>query len=345
MQQVTVRVPASTSNLGPGFDCLGVALRLYNNVVVQRGGRRKPTPMMRDAAQAFFRRAACKPFACSCAVSGDVPASRGLGSSVTVRLGVMFALNELAGRLLSREQVFELCTELEGHPDNAAPATFGGFNVCGAKHRQRFGVAPALKFILLIPGFEVRTAEARALLPDQIGRLAAVESCGNACAITASFASGAYASMRGAFRDQLHQPFRKPLIPFFDSVVEAGEQAGALGVFLSGSGSTIAAVTLANAERVAEQMLRASGANGVHHHHHGGQSRRAHPGAESSMSQRSERLEQFAIDVILERRHGVRATMLRSVLHALSFVYERLVQLRLFLYATASCGNARSAVS
>ena len=261
MQQVTVRVPASTSNLGPGYDCLGVALRLYNDVVVQRGGRGKQTPMMRVAAQAFFRRVERKPFAFSCAVGGDVPMSRGLGSSVTVRLGAMFGLNELAGRLLTREQVFELCTELEGHPDNAAPATFGGFNVCRAKQRQRFAVAPALKFVLLIPNFEVRTADARALLPEHVGRLAAVESCGNACAITASFASGAYASMRGAFGDQLHQPFRKPLIPFFDAAVQAGEAAGALGVFLSGSGSTIAALTMANAERVAERMLAAAEGN------------------------------------------------------------------------------------
>ena len=258
MQRVTVRVPASTSNLGPGFDCLGVALRLYNDVTVQRGGRAQATPMMRDAAQAFFRRAACKPFAFSCNVTGDVPMSRGLGSSVTVRLGVMFGLNEIAGRLLTREELFELCTELEGHPDNAAPATFGGFNVCRTKQRQRFAVAPELKFVLLIPDFEVRTADARALLPDQVGRLAAVESCGNACAITASFASGAYTNLRGAFGDQLHQPFRKPLIPFFDAVVDAGEKAGALGVFLSGSGSTVAAVTLHRAGHVAERMLSAS---------------------------------------------------------------------------------------
>ncbi len=261
MQRVTVRVPASTSNLGPGYDCLGVALRLYNDVAVQRGGRGKLTPMMREAAQAFFRRAACQAFSFSCEVGGDVPMSRGLGSSVTVRLGVMFGLNELAGRLLTREQVFELCTELEGHPDNAAPATFGGFNVCGAKQRQRFAVAPALKFVLLIPDFEVRTAEARALLPEKVRRLAAVESCGNACAITASFASGGYENLRGAFADQLHQPFRKPLIPFFDAAVAAGEEAGALGVFLSGSGSTVAAVTLQGAESVAARMLVASETN------------------------------------------------------------------------------------
>jgi homoserine kinase len=258
MQRVTVRVPASTSNLGPGFDCLGVALRLYNNVIVQRGGRAKPTSMMREAADTFFRDAGLKPFAFSCAVSGDVPISRGLGSSVTVRLGVLFGLNELAGRRLTRERLFELCTELEGHPDNAAPATFGGFNVSHGAQHQRFPVASALKFVLLIPDFEVSTSEARALLPEKIRRVDAVQSCGNACAITASFASGDYEQMRGAFADGLHQPFRRALIPFFDAVLAAGEQAGALGVFLSGSGSTVAAVALTNGRRIAEAMLAAA---------------------------------------------------------------------------------------
>ncbi|HSH38967.1 MAG TPA: homoserine kinase [Chthoniobacterales bacterium] len=260
MQRVTVRVPASTSNLGPGFDCLGVALRLYNNVVVQRRGSAKPTPMMRAAADAFFVRGTVAPFAFSCKVSGDVPVSRGLGSSVTVRLGLLFGLNELAGRPLTREQLFEICTALEGHPDNAAPAAFGGFNVSHSAHQQRFAVSSALKFVLLIPDFEVRTSDARALLPSRIARIDAVRSCGNACAITASFASGDYAKLRGAFADGLHQPFRKRLIPFFDAVVAAGEESGALGVFLSGSGSTIAAVTLESSAAVAAAMRGAADA-------------------------------------------------------------------------------------
>ena len=214
--------------------------------------------MMQEAAQAFFRRTAAKPFSFSCTVTGDVPVSRGLGSSVTVRLGVLVGLNELAARPLRREQLFEICSELEGHPDNAAPAAFGGFNLSRGVKRQRFAVSSALKFVLLIPDFEVRTSEARALLPPRISRLEAVRSCGNACAVTASFASGNYEDMRGAFADGLHQPFRKRLIPFFDAVVKAGEDAGALGVFLSGSGSTMAAVTLENSAAVAKTMLAAA---------------------------------------------------------------------------------------
>lgn len=258
MEQVTVRVPASTSNLGPGFDCLGVALRIYNDVTVRRAAGARVSPMVREAARAFFDKASAKRFAFSCMIAGDVPQSRGLGSSVTVRLGVMHGLNALAGRPLSREAVFQLCAALEGHPDNAAPAEFGGFNVVRATSRQRFAVASALKFVLLVPDFEVRTSEARGLLPENVARLGAVESAGNACAIAAAFAAGDYRQLRGAFADHLHQPFRKPLVPFFDSVISAAEAAGALGGFLSGSGSTIAAVTLEKPQAVAAAMLQAA---------------------------------------------------------------------------------------
>lgn len=258
MEQVTVRVPASTSNLGPGYDCLGVALRIYNEVTMRRGGRAKASPMIAEAAELFFEAASIRAFAFGAKIRGDVPVSRGLGSSVTVRLGVLHGLNQLAQRPLTREQIFELCVRLEGHPDNAAPAEFGGFNVCRGSQRQRFSVSAALKFVLLVPDFEVRTNEARALLPETLNRLEAVQSCGNACAITAAFASGEYVHLRGAFADHLHQPFRKPLVPFLDDVVAAAEAAGALGGFLSGSGSTVAVVTLENAQRVATAMRGAA---------------------------------------------------------------------------------------
>ncbi len=254
MQHVTVRVPASTSNLGPGFDCLGVALRLYNDVTVERGAGRRLEPMVREASERFFAAAAMRRFAFSCAIAGNVPAARGLGSSVTVRLGVIHGVNTLAGSPLGREEIFQLCADLEGHPDNAAPAAFGGFNVVREKNRQRFAVSAALKFVLLIPDFEVRTEAARALLPARIDRLGAVESCGNAAALAAAFAAQRYRALRGNFTDHLHQPFRKRLVPFFDQAIAAAEKAGALGGFLSGSGSTIAAVTLNGADQVAAAM-------------------------------------------------------------------------------------------
>jgi homoserine kinase len=262
-QSVTTRVPASTSNLGPGYDCLGIALQIYNEVTVAtRAGSAAeavtPSGMAGDAAQLFFQASGRNAFPFAWSVRGDVPQSRGMGSSVTVRLGLLSGLNQIAGSPLTVEHLFELCAQLEGHPDNAAPAAFGGFVVCGGAKLARFEVAPELKFVLLIPDFEVATPEARKVLPPQIDRLSAVRSCANACRITAAFATRDYELLRGAFLDGLHQPFRQPLIPFLPEVISAGEAAGAIGGFLSGSGSTICCVTTGDSDAVAAAMLAAS---------------------------------------------------------------------------------------
>jgi homoserine kinase len=263
MHQVTVRVPASTSNLGPGFDCLGVALRIYNDVTVSRERADRQAAMVRSAGDCFFQRTGRKPYSFSCSIAGEIPESRGLGSSAAVRLGLLHGLNELANRPLQRRELFELGADLEGHPDNAAPACYGGFNVVRDLDRQMFTVSAQLQFVLLVPDFEVATAKARALLPSRIGRLHAVETARNACAITAAFASREYRSLRGAFPDHLHQPFRKKLIPFLDDVIAAAESAGALGAFLSGSGSTICAVTLRSPDKVGRAMLAAANSAGA----------------------------------------------------------------------------------
>ena len=253
-----MRIPATTSNLGPGFDCLGVALQLYNFVTVTLAEETSGDWMVRQAARLFFKTIGEEPFPFACTIEGEVPRSRGLGSSVTVRLGVLHALNEFFDRPLKREQLPGLCTELEGHPDNAAPAEFGGFVVARHNRHQKFAIDPRSRFVLLIPPFEVKTSEARAVLPDEINRLAAVESCGNACAITAAFASRKYEHLEGVLSDHLHQPFRAKFVPFLNRVLTAGEQAGALGGFLSGSGSTIACLALRDPEKVAAAMRQAA---------------------------------------------------------------------------------------
>jgi len=263
MQQVTVRVPASTSNLGPGFDCLGVALRIYNDVVVTRAPKPRPQAVVKEAAELFFHHTRRAPFSFSVSITGNIPRSRGLGSSVTLRLGVLHALNALTGNRVDRFSIFQLCAQLEGHPDNAAPAIFGGFTVVRGQTVQRFDVSALLSFVLLIPDFKIKTAGARRILPSQIMRVASVENCANACAITAAFASGNYRNLRGAFADHLHQPYRKKLIPFLPRVIAAAEKAGALGAFLSGSGSTICAITLQDRDRIATAMKRSAGSTSL----------------------------------------------------------------------------------
>ena len=266
MDTVTFRVPATTANLGPGYDALGVALRVFNQVTVRREANATIDPMPAAAAKTFFEQAKTEPFPFTWKIEGEVPRSRGMGSSVTVRLGLLAGLNELAGAPLDRTALFEICAELEGHPDNAAPAAFGGFTVAGGKEVARFEVDPDLHFVLLIPDFEIATPDARRALPDTIDRLGAARSCANACRITAAFASGDYEMLAGAFEDHLHQPYReKALIPFLTRVITAGEKAGAIGGFLSGSGSTICCVTMENPDVVMRAMLAAapSGARGI----------------------------------------------------------------------------------
>jgi homoserine kinase len=245
VQKVIVRIPASTSNLGPGYDCLGVALKLYNFITVARAqDRQSHLDMVDEAARLFFKLARVRSFHFSAKMRENIPRCRGLGSSATVRVGILHALNELSARPLDRLSIFQLAAELERHPDNAAPASFGGFTVTRGESVQRFDVSSRLHFVLLVPDYEVSTPAARKVLPKNISRLAAVENSARACAITAAFASGDYEQLCGAFADQIHQPFRAKLNPLLPRFLAAVEKTASLGAFLSGSGSTICALTL-----------------------------------------------------------------------------------------------------
>jgi homoserine kinase len=271
----TVRVPGTTANLGPGFDTLGLALQFYNRCeVVRRAGRgvtitspiaddarAGATAMLTEAAKLFFRRSKQPGFGFEVALTGEVPIARGLGSSVTARLGCVGALNVLCGEPLDRQALFQLVTELEGHPDNAAPAVFGGFTASSMVGREaravRFPVSPAARFVTLIPNFEVSTPMARKLVPQQFSKADTVHCLTRVALITAAFAAGDLNALRGCFDDRIHQPYREPLIPQLSAVIRAGEKAGAIGGWLSGSGSTIMCLTLENPEAVARAMLRA----------------------------------------------------------------------------------------
>jgi homoserine kinase len=269
---ITVCVPATTANLGPGFDTLGIALELYNHVRLSPNGssamrlvsaiddanRSGAGAMIDEAADRFFKHSSTSPFGCDVSLTGDVPAARGLGSSVTVRLGVVAGLNALSGAKLTRPRLLDLVTALEGHPDNAAPATFGGFTVAGRLEDGvrciAFPVPAAARFVALIPRFEVKTSEARILVPDSLSRVDTVHNLNRAALITAAFASGNLEALRGLFEDRIHQPYRRKLIPQLNAVIRAGEGAGAIGGWLSGSGSTIVCLSLRNPREVAEAM-------------------------------------------------------------------------------------------
>jgi homoserine kinase len=237
---------------------------MYNRITVTRG---KPDtdaiepehPMVCEAARAYFKRVRHAPIAFHWSIEGEVPVSRGLGSSVTLRLGILCGLNALCGSPLDQRHLFQICSELEGHPDNAGPASFGGFVVADSNYDYyQFDVDPVLRFVLLIPDFEVLTEAARKLMPETIRHHEAVENTGNACKITAAIATKQYHQLRGNFVDYLHQPYRAHLIPGLQEIIDAGKAVGALGGFLSGSGSTIACLTLRDdGEKIGQAMRMA----------------------------------------------------------------------------------------
>ncbi len=244
---IRIRVPGTTSNFGPGFDCLGAALQLYNEITLTFGEPGPVHPMVEAATNLFYEQpelSGQSQLRFRWSARGQVPISRGLGSSVTLRLGILEGLNEAHDCPLSRRRLFELCTALEGHPDNAGPAVFGGFFIGNPKGDYfSFPIQSQLRFVILIRTLEVSTEASRKVLPDQVSRRNAVENVGYACSIAAAFASEDYEGLRGVFCDHFHQPFRETVNPGLSPILRAGEAAGALGGFLSGSGSSIICLT------------------------------------------------------------------------------------------------------
>ncbi|MFI5337668.1 MAG: homoserine kinase [Opitutales bacterium] len=274
-QSVTVRVPGSTSNCGAGFDTLGLALGVYNEVTLVRGDWRGARPqadsdaagleMADEAARVFFVRAGVEEFGFSFHIEGDVPISRGLGSSVTLRAGVVAALNELAGARLTKDDFCTLVTHLEGHPDNATPAVVGGFCVarCDPHTGELSGVVRRpigheLCFVVVSPEQELQTKKARGILPRELPYFEAVKSINSAAYVVAAFLSGEYDRLRHAVCDYMHEPYRLPLIPGARAAIDAGVAAGALTGWLSGSGSSVLCVARpARAARVGRAMAAA----------------------------------------------------------------------------------------
>jgi homoserine kinase len=270
--RVTVRVPASTSNLGPGFDCLGLALQIYNRITLTRDDNAKPPHgMIGETAAAFFQRATggkIAPFGFETAIEGDIPISRGLGSSVTVRLGVLMGLAELVRESfpITHEQILTLLIEMEGHPDNAVPSFLGGFAVSAHASADpadgfvytRVPVKPELSFVTLVPELRLSTETARGLLPKEVPFRHAVENVQRTARIAMAFGMGDYAALQGMFIDHLHQPYRQVLIPGFADILASARNAGALGSFLSGAGSCLMAITLEHEDKIAIAMLDAA---------------------------------------------------------------------------------------
>ena len=268
-KKVLLRVPATSANLGPGFDCLGLALDLWAQFTLEARDAPVPPPddpllgVVLDAAAAYYAAAAVEaPAGLSVAWQGDIPVARGLGASAVARAAGLVGANALAGGPLGLEDLLPLGAELERHADNIAPALFGGLQVAVWEGQRVTHVAvplpPRLKVVLLVPERIMPTDESRRLLPSPVPRDDAVFNVGRVALLVAALAAGRLDLLDTATADRLHQSARSQLLSGMDQIMAAARRAGALCAYLSGGGSTIAAWTVEDEGRIADAMRRAA---------------------------------------------------------------------------------------
>jgi homoserine kinase len=280
--RVHVRVPATSANLGPGFDALGLALALYNEVTASEAervsvtiegegaGRLSPgaeNVVARGVRQAY--EAAGRPFkGVALACVNRVPTARGLGSSAAAWVAGLVAGNALLGGPLSREALLALAARAEGHPDNVTAALMGGLTVSCATGQGGIAaialpVPAALRWVVLVPETTSATAEARAVLPATFTRADAVFNVQRVALLLAALQSGRLDCLSAALDDRLHQPYRRRLFPWMPAVAAAARTAGALGCVLSGAGPSLLAVVRDEGDEVARAMESALASAGV----------------------------------------------------------------------------------
>jgi homoserine kinase len=282
--RVRVRVPATSANLGPGFDALGLALALYNEVTIEEAdgvsvavegegsGRLDAgakNVVARGAALAFEIAGRAFPGVRLHCVN-RIPLSRGLGSSAAAWVGGLLAANALLGEPLDRDGVLAAATRAEGHPDNVAAALLGGLTVSCADGARVTAVSlpvpREIEWVILLPETESSTRAARAVLPESVPRADAIFNVQRVSLLLAALGAGRADLLDLAMQDRLHQPYRRRPFPWMDAVAAAGRGAGALGCVLSGAGpSMLAAVRPRGGESVAramEEALRTAGIAG-----------------------------------------------------------------------------------
>ena len=264
-QKVVVDVPATTANLGPGFDCLGAALDLNNRFAMRRiegGGERfeliiegsegshlrgGPENLVYRAAQRVWKAAGLEPVALEARVRLAVPPARGLGSSATAIVAGLMGANALVGEPLSKEKLLELAIDIEGHPDNVVPSLLGGLCMTAKAASQRWRVvrcewASSVKAVVAIPSIRLSTSEARRAMPKTIPVGDAVVNLGALTLLLQGLRTGNGDLISDGMHDRLHEPYRWRLIKGGDEVKQAAMDAGAWGCAISGAGPSVLAL-------------------------------------------------------------------------------------------------------
>ena len=274
--KATARVPASTTNLGPGFDVLGLALQLYSTISLEEideGTEIEVTGVDVDklsnnesniayrAAKLVFDKCGYKPTGLRLVLTNGIPAIRGLGGSGTAILGGLLTANALCDEPFSRSELLDFATEFEGHPDNVAASLLGGLVISMMRgnhvHSIQLDCGSDLRVVVAIPDFSLSTEAARSVLPQTVDFADAIHNVSHSSMLVAAIATGKLDMLSLAMADRLHQPYRTSLIPGFDDVAESAMRAGALSVALSGAGPSVAAYCTTSTDEVGSQMSEA----------------------------------------------------------------------------------------
>lgn len=277
---VVVKAPATTANMGPGFDCLGMALDIWNTVSVETGasgfeisGEGKDS-LPKDASNLLYRSFArvyegmAKPVpSVRIRCRNEIPLGRGLGSSAAAVANGLLAASELSGANIPAKRLLALAADIEGHPDNAAAAIMGGCRIVvgdgDALITASVSIPADIKVVLFVPEVPMPTEQARGILPQTLDRRDAVFNIGRAALLVNAFASGDLTHLSTATQDRLHQPAREAIFYPMKNIFRAAMAAGALGVFLSGAGSAVLALARDREYTIGYEMADAAMKSGV----------------------------------------------------------------------------------
>ncbi|MBN2878133.1 MAG: homoserine kinase [Clostridia bacterium] len=268
-----VKIPATTTNLGPGFDCLGMSVELFNFITVEKSDTLEivipddekgiiptdDTNLIVQAMKKSYDYLGVAFIPVKITQENNIPFARGLGSSAACIVGGILAANKLSGEKLDFEEMLSLAVSMDGHPDNVLPAFLGGMTAASMDENKKVTYVKLMphdkfQFVFIIPNFHLKTSDARKVLPNEYSFHDAVHSSGNAVVLTASLVNGLEGNLKAACEDYLHQPYRKSLIPNYDLVKNKAYALGAHAFYLSGAGPTMCCIVTGDAQLFIKSM-------------------------------------------------------------------------------------------
>lgn len=286
MKKISLRIPATSANCGPGFDVLGLACNLYNEATYEitdkRGFQLEVNGEGSDYLKAFGRNISFSSFfrvwnevtdgqriGLKVTMNNRIPMSRGLGSSSAAIVAGVMAANYLSEANLSKSQLLNYANDIEGHPDNVAPAIYGNFTISFVKDKKAnclvLQPAKPIKFVAVVPKFKLSTALARQAIPETVPHKDAVFNSSRTALLVGSLTTGNYEYLSMALEDKLHQNYRAHLIPGLEKIFEAARMAGAYNAIISGAGSTVMAYASVNVDcdKIGREMVQIFNQQGI----------------------------------------------------------------------------------